>query len=380
MLSSRSASDAEAQGADGAELRLRVLASTEDLPAADWDSFPGLPPFLHSKWLRVFTSTAQGGAGGPSTQYVQVLRGREVIAQTICQTLAVPEMKLGGNVRPKLVAVALGDEAFQLGQALFSGAQGSIALPGEELGALLNCVQEGLGHSGPWFIKDVAPGTSAPGSEWGFLEALPEMLIELPSTWRSFDDYLSALPSKYRTRARRARGKLGDIKVRELSTQEVVGFGESLQGLYERLMARTSHAPFTVERDYVPRLKAALPAEVSVLGFLDGEVLIGFATLLVAGEYGLAHVAAVDEGYNATHQLYLNMLFALLEVAIRRECCHLNYGRTATTIKSSVGAAPVYYDSYVRHTGCVRNQLVRQLVERVVDPADAGALVQRPLG
>ncbi len=334
---------------------------------------------MQSHWLSALASVAQGGAGGPKTSYLQVLRGPLVIAQLICQQLPVEAMQLGSQVRPGLVAVAVGATAYQFGQALFSGLAGAIALPGEDLGELLDCASRAIGYDGTWFVKDVPPATLASHEDWQLVPALPELRMAIPAAWKSFDDYLSVLPSKYRTRARRAKSKLGAVLVRPLSTTDTERFGESLRLLYEQLMTRTSYAPFVLDAGYVPKLKAALPERVLVLGFFDEQELVGFATLLHEGGEGLAHVAAVTESYNAEHQLYLNMLFALLETAIEMGCASLNFGRTATTIKSSVGAKPVLYDSYVRHTGCVRNQLIRQLVDRVVDPADAGALVQRPL-
>ncbi len=334
---------------------------------------------MQSHWLRAFASVAQGGAGGPNTEYLQVVRGREVVAQALCQTLSVADMQLGARVRPGLVAVAIGATAYQLGQSLFSGEYGAVASPGEDLGATLAAVSRALEREGTWFMKDIGGAARLGDSEWTTLEALPEMTMPIREAWRTFDDYLAALPSKYRTRARRARGKLGRIAVRALSTAEVARYGEEIQSLYDGLMGRTSYAPFVVAPGYVTRLKASLPEQVTVLGFFDEREVVGFATLFLEGREGLAHLAAVDEGYNAGHQLYLNMLFALLEEAIAQGCGSLNFGRTATTIKSSLGAVPHYYRSYVRHTGCVRNQLIRQLVERVLDPADAGALVQRPL-
>lgn len=357
---------------------IRRFDVAAEAAAAGWNERLTLPPFLHTEWLAAFAPQGRGGAGGPPTELVQVLdaRGR-VRAQCLYQRLPVAGMRLGDGVRTGYLARALGDEAHQIGQALFSGPAHASQLPPSATTDLLAWVQEALATPGTWFLKDIPEAAPTP---WHCIEALPEMVMPVDPVWRTFEDYLAALPSKYRRRARRARRKLGSLEMRVLDAETVGGFGESLQELYDGLMARTSYAPFVVEPGYVPRLKKLRPGDVTVLGYFDGTHMVGFATLLTDGGEGLAHLAAIDSRYNPTHQLYLNLLFDLLAIAIDRGCRRLNYGRTATTIKSSVGARPVTHASAVRHTGCVRNGLLRRMIPLVVDPANLTQPVQAPLG
>ena len=357
---------------------LRVLDDPGCLAERGWDDFPGLPSFMCSHWLSAFASVDQGGAGGPDCEYLQIIRDDLVVAQTLLQSLPVAKMQLGTSVNAGVAAVAFGHNAYQLGQALFSGAQGSVVLPGHDLAQLLSEVAEVMHRGGAWFLKDLPPGATTPGSDWHPIAALPEMYVEVPEAWRSFDDYLAALPSKYRTRVRRARKKLGEVSFRTISQGE--SRGVEFDRLYAQLMQRTAYAPFVMGDGYLERLQARLPEQVDVIGFFVQGELVGYGSLLREGGEALAHVAAVDDAYNQQHQLYLNLLLALLERGIETGCATINFGRTATTIKSSVGCVPRTYDSFVRHTGCVRNQLIGQLAARVVDPADAGALVQRPFG
>lgn len=347
--------------------------------AAGWDEELPPPRFGSTSWLAAFGPLAEGGAGGPPTAAIRIRRGGVPVLQTTQQRLPVRGMRLGERIGTAWAAAALGAEAYQYGQALYSGPALATQLPPAETArALARLVRDG-DREGTWFLKDLPAGTPAPAG-WLPVPSLPEMAMALPTSWRDFDDYLAALPSKYRRRARRARGKLVGVEARMLTAAEADRFGESLTALYRGLIARTPYAPFVVEDGYISRLKRLRPADVALAGYFDGDRLVGFSTLLTDGDEALAHLAAVEPGYNRTHQLYLNLLFDLLATAIARRCRRLNLGRTATTIKSSLGAAPVPYASFVRHTGCLRHGILRQLVPRVFAASDAEALVQRPFG
>lgn len=357
---------------------VRCHATIREAVAADWDQVLAPVPFLSTEWLSALGPAAQGGAGGPATVYVQAVdEAGSVRLQCLRQRLPVAEMKLGPSVRAELMAHLLGSSAYQLGQALFSGPAFATDLPAETLPDAFATLPAALDGRGTWLLKDSPVGLS---KWWLPLEALPEMSLEISREWRRFDDYVQALPSKYRRRVRRARKKLGALELKHLNPDDAERFSESLDDLYARLIVRTAYAPFVVPPGYVARLKKLRPRGVALLGYFDGAKLVGFATLLQDGRQGLAHLAAVDASYTRTHQLYLNMLLDLLAEAIARGCGKLNYGRTATTIKSSIGARPVEYASAIRHTGCLRHGLLRRIVPLVFDPQTSRQLVQDPFG
>ena len=360
-------------------LRAVVHATPAAAARAGWDDVLALPPFLSTDWLKAFAARDGGGAGGPATRYVQLVDDADRPRfQCLHQVLPVGAMRLGDSVSPRLVSHALGAQAHQVGQALFSGPAFATDLDDAQISSAAAVVIAALELRGACFVKDV-PHLSL-STEWTHIDALPEMRLDLPEAWLSLADYEAALPSKYRRRVRRARRKFGGLRVEVLDVEGAARFGESLSRLYARLVERTPYAPYVAPPGYVTRLKALRPEETTLLGYFDGEEMVGFAMLLRDGAEGLAHLAAVAPAYNASHQLYLNVLFDLLGQAIAQGCAVLNYGRTATTIKSSIGAVPTGYPSAVKHTGCVRNGLLRRLTPLVLDPAEANALIQRPLG
>jgi hypothetical protein len=92
--------------------------------------------------------------------------------------------------------------------------------------------------------------------------------------------------------------------------------------------------------------------------FNSAGALIGFTSTIRNGETMHAHFLGMEEEYKYSHHLYHNMLFDLLEEAIAGGFRKLDYARTASEIKSSVGAVPVDYACLLK----VRSRLVHKLV------------------
>lgn len=354
---------------------MKVLTQEEFEQSKQWDQLAGLPFWLSKDWLLVLAK-----AGAPHTRYLEFYRKEKLIGVCLLQTLPVKEMKLGENVRPQMASIVFGDVLEQFGQSLYSANGGMHFLLGEQASLLVSkargCIAK-RADSCCYLMKDVA--SEKPVSNWQKLQALPEMVMPISKEWGSFEDYLSALPSKYRKRAKRARKKFQGLSTRLLEKDEVSSFRQNIDELYEELMARSLYVPYRVPAGYITKLKELAPERVELRGYFDGEKLIGFSTLLLGEKEAIAHYSAIDPTYNPSHQLYLNQLFDLLQASIERGFSELHYGRTATTIKSSVGAVPVSTYSFASHDGCIRNQLLTVLNNRILSTAEE-ELIQRPFG
>jgi len=227
------------------------------------------------------------------------------------------------------------------------------AVPGLEASAVL--VKD--------FEKEHAPFTSMI-KEGGFHEIpfQPNMRMTLRHEWKHFDDYLEALSSKYRIRARRAFRKLDGVERRELDLQMVRALDPQLHALY-RTVAR--HADFNMvvlHRQYFSGLKATLGERFRIWGyFLDGE-LIGFNSAIYNGEELEAHFLGFQDERNANFQLYLNMLFDMVREAFAAGAHQIVFSRTATEIKSSIGAEACETYCYLRHCNPVVHALTHALV------------------
>ncbi len=199
-------------------------------------------------------------------------------------------------------------------------------------------------------------------TEYTPYSADPTMLLKVRPHWLTFDDYLADHKSKARVRARRAK-KLGqDLVCKEFSLEEIIQYNPTIYALYKKIASYSSFNLFTLHEEYFVELKKALGEQFKMYGvFLDGE-FVAFYSTIVNHDTMHGHFLGYDQSVNAKYQLYLNILYWLVELAIEAKASSLELSRTALEIKSSVGAIPIDLAVYVR----ARNNTLNSLMKRVV--------------
>ncbi len=176
----------------------------------------------------------------------------------------------------------------------------------------------------------------------------PTMSVNIDPLWKTTEDYVSAMKSKYRVRMRGARKKAIDIQKRILSASEVNSYEADISKLYRYVSDQAAFNLFILKDNYFYHLKNQLGDKMNVTGyFLDGK-MVGFYTSIQTHDALDAHFLGYDHNYNGSHQLYLNMLYDLVEEGISLGVSHVDMSRTALEIKSSVGATPTDLHLYLK--------------------------------
>ncbi|MCS7036248.1 MAG: GNAT family N-acetyltransferase [Saprospiraceae bacterium] len=200
-------------------------------------------------------------------------------------------------------------------------------------------------------IKDVPPaykvqGTALSQAAYTPFRVQPNMVLPLP--YPTFEDYLAAMTTKYRTRAKRAFKKAAPLAQRHLSLREVQQAQQQLHALYAAVARRSGFHWVGLHENYLLALKRHLGDAFHIVGWYRDGVLVGFHTAIENGPVMEAHFLGYNEAVNAECQLYLNMLYDLVRLGIERGSERVVFGRTALEIKSSVGAQPQALDLYLR--------------------------------
>lgn len=203
-------------------------------------------------------------------------------------------------------------------------------------------------------------------SKCGYLEfpVQPNMILDLDPSWETFDDYLGAMTSKYRTRARKAIKRAADLDIRPMDAEEIKLQMPTIYRLYEQVIDPSSFKLTKLGIDYFIRMKETLGDRFHFYGFYDKEgKLMAFISLYMDGDELIAGFTGLEYDVRDDYDLYLNVLYKLADIGVQLKASKVVYGRTAMEIKSGVGAEPYKMYLYTRHRSAILNWLVQPVVK-----------------
>jgi hypothetical protein len=198
----------------------------------------------------------------------------------------------------------------------------------------------------------------------------PNMILDIPPHWHTFDDYLHDLSSKYRVRARRAFKKMEGVERCDLSEKQIWAYNDRIFELYQHVADNADFNVIQLHPDYLLGLKQHLGDRFRMTGYFLDKQLIGFCTTIHNPIELEAHFLGYDPGENTHRQLYLNMLYDIIREGIEAGCQRINFARTALEIKSSVGAVPHQMYCYIRHRNSFANRFLKPLLDYLAPDND----------
>ena len=173
------------------------------------------------------------------------------------------------------------------------------------------------------------------------IEAEPFMILPIRPNWNTYEDYLAEFSSKYRVRAQKVQSDSQSIEKRTLHTlppnEWIAACGSLLfQSLQKKTVAVGKNLPELLHCYY-----KALGPNFKVFGYYLNNQLVGFITCIIDGKHLFAMHLGMNEHLDSNYKLYQRMLSDLVDLAISEKATILNFGRTGTEIKSTLGAIPV---------------------------------------
>jgi len=198
----------------------------------------------------------------------------------------------------------------------------------------------------------------------------PDMIMQMNPAWKSFDDYLLALSSKYRVRAKRCLVLSQAIVRKKFSIEEAQQFDGQLYQLYMNTMKQASFSLAKLQQGYFAKQKELMPDAYQIFGyFLDGK-LVGFNSLFCIDGKGEVHYVGLNYDTNKETHLYQRMLYDMVHCGIEQKLQALHFGRTASEIKSTIGATPVNVHGYILHKNATVNRFIIKPMAKAIKPKD----------
>ena len=177
----------------------------------------------------------------------------------------------------------------------------------------------------------------------------PNMIIKLKPEWKSFEDYKDILKSKYRIKANKADSVSSTLKTRIFSQQDFITYKHELQALYQNTIDKASFNAQVLNLNTYSHLSTSLKNDFIVKGYFLENRLVGFLTALVNDNKLDAHFIGLDYDLNKSHSIYPRILNDYIRIGIKKQVLSINLGRTASEIKTTIGANPLDLSCYIKH-------------------------------
>lgn len=206
-------------------------------------------------------------------------------------------------------------------------------------------------------IKDYYEDRKFSGTDLGYTEfkVQPNMILDVDQEWSNFDDYLSSMKSKYRVRVRRARKKAVGLEKRVMTLEDIHANSARISELYRNVANQAGFNLFILPQNYFYSLQKHLKDRMKLVGYFKGDELVGYYTHIQSHGDLDAHFLGYEPNCNRENQLYLNMLYDLVNDAIQLNSKQLIMSRTALEIKSSVGAVAHPMVLYIKANNSILN-------------------------
>lgn len=199
----------------------------------------------------------------------------------------------------------------------------------------------------------------------------PSMILHLQEDWTDFEDYLSAMSSKYRVRARRAFKKGKALEKIELDLEDLGIYHSDLFDLYKNVADKAEFSLVELHPGYLPALKKKFGEAFKILAYFVRGEMVGYCTTLENGPELEAHFLGLGPETNQKYQLYLNMLYDMVRIGIEQNNIQqIIFSRTALEIKSSIGAEPESLACYLRYQNPIFNHFLSFFVHYMEPQVD----------
>jgi len=361
-----------------------ALADRVDyLDGVRWDSLTRNDSlFLSRRYLRVLEDAAPENL---NQRYAMIFRGYEAVAVVAAQSVKISIARVGkAHKRPPAIAPLekLDERMLVCGNLLSWGMHGVCLAPREDPATLWRGVAEALyrlrradklsGDIDLVMVKDLSEEHAPAGSvlrrfSYRSLDTDPNMVLPIAPNWRTYEDYLASLTSKYRKTCRQIDKEVADAgcSVEHLTATQIAHHADALHGLYLQTHSNAKFRPVTLSPAFLPTLAERLGSDFRCqVVRRDGE-LLGFVTTLCDGETAVGYNIGFDRRAALEIPVYLRLLQAVIGDAIEFDCRKLSLGRTALEPKARLGARPEPMRVLVRHRVPMLNVIVRALLRTI---------------
>jgi hypothetical protein len=188
----------------------------------------------------------------------------------------------------------------------------------------------------------------------------PEMRVDLVNVGKTVDDYIQLFAKKYRNRAKIILSKRTGIIEKEFTKADIKTHESAIESLYKEVVDKADFNLLTLPENYFYEMKSNLSSHFNFYGYFKDDELIAFRTSIQKDKNTIeAHFIGLKYELNKSLELYQNILYYYIEEGLRKNCSTLLLGRTASEIKTTVGAIAVELNCFVKPSNKISGLIVQ---------------------
>lgn len=369
-------------------LQLRIYSSLTEINEHSWNSINSTIPFYQT---HAFLSMIQNIQPTLQFRYVLVFKNEQLVAALYFQLLdfsfknlvnysSENQQQQGVKTAVKKYISKKDTKLLNLGNVFFTGDNGIIANNDAEIIELLpdffDAVSATFTNKKPTasllaniYIKDEDKCIRFCEHAFHPFITEPDMFMQVDENWHSIADYMQSLSSKYRVRTKKILSTSSSIIRKEFTQEEICIYKNEIYALYNNVVNNVAFNMAMLDIDFFENAKKLYNDKCVISGYFLNDILVGFSCLFHV-ETATLHVHYIGLNYdvNKEYKLYNRMLLDFVEFAIQHQIKNIHFGRTATEIKTTIGAKPTPLRAYLKMHNRLFNMALPSFLKRIKPP------------
>jgi len=212
--------------------------------------------------------------------------------------------------------------------------------------------EEGFGDKDCWYC-----------TKFKHFNVEPNMIIDLPESILNLTDYFNSFSKKYRNRAKGILNASAPLIKKQLSVDEVIKYNDTLYSLYFQVFIRAKFKLVQLSKTYFSDVIKSQPNLFYVNAWFLNNEIVSFASGFYLANEIEAHYVGVDYKKNKEFELYQTILYGYIDEAINKKKSKINLGRTASEIKTTVGAKAHELLCYIKPQNAVSKLILKPFMQ-----------------
>jgi len=212
--------------------------------------------------------------------------------------------------------------------------------------------EEGFGDKDCWYC-----------SRFKHFNVEPNMIIDLPKGVSNLTEYINCFSKKYRNRAKRILSASSTLTKKRLSNEEISFYKSTMYSLYTQVFNQAKFKLAHLSSNYFEDVVNANTNSFYVDAWFLEDKMLSFACGFCLENEVEAHYIGFDYVYNREFELYQTILYSFIEQAILMQKSKINLGRTASEIKTTVGAKPHELLCYIKPQNTVSKLILKPFMQ-----------------